>query len=448
MIIQRETRLPFPAADVWAWHMRQGALERLVPPWVNATILAAPAPADGAQVAVDIRVGPRRSRWVVRHRDVVPGQRFSDEQVEGPFARWMHLHQFVDEPGGSVIRDKIDCRLPGGFNTLAGHEAREQVERALRYRHDTLAADLSLHRHVPPRRFVIAGASGLIGSALIPFLTSGGHQVTQLVRRRAAPGEATWDPGRGTLDPAILEGADAVINLAGAGIADRRWDTERKRELIDSRISATTLLARTIARLQRPPRAFVSVSAVGFYGDRGDEVLEDTSPRGDGFLAELAEQWEGAAREASGVTRVTHPRFSIVLSPRGGALGRMLLPFRLGVGGPLGRGDQWMSPASIDDTIDMIYRAALDDRLTGAFNAVGLEPVTSHTFARTLGSVLSRPAILPAPAPLLRLAFGEMADEALLASQRAVPTGLLARGFPFRNPTFEASLRHVLGRVA
>lgn len=448
MIIQRETHLPFPAAEVWAWHLRPGALERLVPPWVRANVLAAAPPADGAQATLDVRVGPRRTRWVLRHRDVAPGQRFAVEQVEGPFARWIRLHQFLEEPGGTLIRDKVDCQLPGGLNALAGQKAQEEIERAQRYQHDTLAADLALHQGVAPRRFVIAGASGLIGSALVPFLTSGGHQVTRLVRRPAREGEASWDPQREVLDPSVLEGADIVINLAGAGIADRRWSAGRKRELMESRLSTTSLLARTIARMQRPPRAFVSVSAVGFYGDKGNELLDDGSPRGEGFLAELAERWEGAAREAEGITRVTHPRFSLVLSPRGGALGRMLLPFRLGIGGPLGHGDQWMSPASIDDTIDMIYRAALDERLTGAFNAVGLEPVTSATFARTLGSVLSRPAILPAPAPALRLAFGELADAALLASQRAVPTTLLARGFPFRNPTFEAALRHVLGRAA
>ncbi len=447
MIIQRETQLPFPAADVWVWHMRPGAMERLIPPWIKATVVEAAPPADGSLAAVEIQLGLRRARWVVRHRDVIPGQRFSDEQVSGPFARWIHLHQFVDAPGGSVLRDKIDCRLPSGLNALVGHNVRERIERALRYRHDTLAADLALQRGVAPRRFVIAGAGGLIGSALLPFLMSGGHQVTRLVRRRPGEGEASWDPARGTLDPSALEGTDIVINLAGAGIADRRWSAARKRELVDSRVAATSLLARTIARLKRPPAAFVSVSGVGFYGDRGDEVLEDTSSRGNGFLADLAEQWEGAAREAADVTRVTHPRFGLVLSPRGGALGRMLLPFRLGVGGPLGHGGQWMSPASIDDTIDMIYRAALDDRLTGAFNAVGLEPVTSKAFARTLGAVLARPAILPGPAPALRLAFGELADEALLASQRAVPSALIAGGFPFRNPTFESALRHVLGRT-
>lgn len=295
-------------------------------------------------------------------------------------------------------------------------------------------------------RIVVAGASGLIGSALVPALVRAGHDVVRLVRRDAGPGEVPWNPLAGQLDPAAIDGAHVVINLSGEGIADGRWSAARKRALVESRVATTGLLANTIAQVAQPPGAFVSVSAVGYYGNRGDEVLDDSSPRGHGFLAELAGRWEEAAGPARGVARISHPRLGLVLSPRGGALPRMLLPFRLGLGGPLGNGRQWMNPASIDDTVAMIMTAAFDDGLSGSFNATGPEPVTNAIFTGVLASVLRRPAVLPVPAAVLRLAFGEMADEAILASQRVVPSTLLERGFTWQHPTLEAALRHVLGR--
>jgi uncharacterized protein (TIGR01777 family) len=395
---------------------------------------------------------------VAEHREVVEGRQFVDVQVEGPFARWTHLHAFEpDGADGAVVRDRIEFEVPCGAlgAAVGGGRARHKLEAMLRYRHDTLLADLTAHRGVAPRTFVVSGATGLVGSALVPFLTTGGHTVVRLVRRASAPGphgasrDVVWDPARGVLPAAELEGADAVVHLAGANIAGARWTAARKRLLLESRVQGTDLVARTIAGLARRPAALVSVSGVGIYGDRGDEVLEDSATPGSGFLTDLALRWEAAAEPARerGI-RTTHPRLGIVLSPAGGALARLLPPFRLGLGGPIGTGRQWMSSASIDDVVGMLYWSALRDEASGPFNAVGPDSVRNAAFAHTLGRVLDRPAFIPVPATPLRLVFGEMADAALLGSQRVVPTLLTRMGYPYRHPTLKDALLHVLGRVA
>lgn len=298
---------------------------------------------------------------------------------------------------------------------------------------------------MPPMRVVVTGSSGFIGSHLSAALASQGHSVTRLVRRAPAPGEAAWDPESGTIDAAALEGADAVVHLAGASIAGARWSPERKRVLRASRVGSTGVLARALASVSRPPRVLVSTSAVGIYGNRGDEVLSEGSPLGTGFLADLARDWEDAADPArqAGI-RVAHPRFGIMLGKGGGALAKMLLPFQLGLGGPLGDGSQWTSWISVDDAVGLVLFAIGESQVEGPFNAVALEPVTNAEFTRTLAEVLKRPAFLPIPAVALRLAMGEMADEMLLASQRVKPERALQWGYQFKYPTLETGLRAIL----
>jgi uncharacterized protein (TIGR01777 family) len=462
MIVDRTTRVPFAPEAVWAWHMRPGAFERLTPPWARVRVLSRTGGIEnGARVTLEVMSGPIPLRWVAEHREVVEGRQFADVQLEGPFARWNHLHAFEpDGAGGCVLRDWIECELPAGAigALVGGGHVRHELEAMLRYRHDTLHADLTAHRDVTARTFVVSGATGLVGSALVPFLTTGGHRVLRLVRGATTPGRQDagaalhnvgWDPERGVLPGSELEGADAVIHLAGASIAGARWTVARKQLLLESRVTGTDLLARTIAGLARRPSAFVSVSAVGIYGDRGDDELGDAAATGSGFLADLAVQWEGAAEpaRAAGI-RTAHPRLGIVLSPAGGALERLLPPFRLGAGGPIGSGRQWMAWASIDDVAGLLYWSALQPEASGAFNAVSPDTVRNAAFAHTLGRVLGRPAFLPVPAAALTLVFGEMAEAALLASQRAVPTLLTRVGYPYRHPTLDHALRHVLGRVA
>jgi uncharacterized protein (TIGR01777 family) len=301
-----------------------------------------------------------------------------------------------------------------------------------------------------PLSVVVSGASGLVGSSLLPFLTTGGHRVVPMVRSTRARGDASgvrWDPAAKVIDRAGLERVDAVVHLAGESIAGGRWTTEKKARIRGSRVDGTRLLCETLAALDAPPRTLVCASAIGFYGDRGGTPLDESSPRGKGFLADVCGEWEAAAApaRAAGI-RVVHLRFGVVLTPAGGALQRMLLPFRLGAGGVVGSGEQYMSWIAIDDAVGAIHHALVTPALEGPVNAVAPAAVTNREFTRALGRVLRRPTIVPMPAVIARLAFGEMADELLLASTRVVPRRLGESGFTFREPDLETALAHLLGR--
>jgi uncharacterized protein len=293
----------------------------------------------------------------------------------------------------------------------------------------------------------VTGASGLIGSAVCRRLEAAGHRVSRLVRRAAGPGEIFWDPAAGALYPVALEGTDAVVHLSGENVG-ARWTTARKARIRSSRVASTRLLSETLAGLQRPPHVLISASAIGIYGDRGDEVLTEESAPGDpdrDFLVSVSREWEKAAEPArvEGI-RVVHPRFGVVLSPAGGALRKMLLPFRLGLGGRLGSGKQWLSWISIDDAVQAIQRALVDDGLQGPVNVTAPEPLTNRDFTRTLARVLSRPAFFAVPESALRLAFGEMAGGTILSSARVLPARLLQAGYRFGYPDLVSALRHVL----
>jgi uncharacterized protein (TIGR01777 family) len=293
----------------------------------------------------------------------------------------------------------------------------------------------------------ISGATGLIGGALAARLRARNVRVRRLVRtaQPQSQDDIVWDPMRGVLAPSDLEGADAVVHLAGEPLA-HRWTDARKRAIRESRVRGTELVARTIAALDRRPRVLLSGSAIGIYGDRGDEPLDEESALGSGFLAAVAREWEAASSAAvdAGV-RVVLLRTGIVLSPHGGALERLLLPFRLGVGGPIGSGRQWMSWISLDDQVRAMEHALATTGLHGPVNLVSPNPVTNAEFAATLGRVLSRPALVPVPALALELAYGEMARATILAGQRVLPKALLRTEFQFAHPTLDQALRFELG---
>lgn len=292
---------------------------------------------------------------------------------------------------------------------------------------------------------LVSGSTGLVGKALLPYLTAQGHTVRRLVRSGGSATDVTWDPmGRGP-DPAKLEGIDAVVHLAGESIMGR-WTEEKKRRIRESRRQGTRLLSEAIAKMSKPPTVMVSASAIGYYGGRGSESLTEESAPGQGFLTEVCQEWEAATQAASdkGV-RVVHPRIGIVLSPNGGALAQMLLPFRLGVGGKIGSGSQYMSWIALDDLIGIIGFALKTENLRGAVNATAPKPETNADYTRTLGKVLHRPTIFPMPAFAAKLAFGEMGETLLLEGARVLPARLAAAGYPFRYPELEGALRHLLG---
>jgi uncharacterized protein len=450
----KRSRIAASADDVFRWHARPGALERLTPPWTALDVVERRGGIEnGARIAFNLPLGPTHVRWVAEHRDYVEGRQFRDVQVEGPFARWEHTHRF--EPDGSAastLEDRISYELPLGAvgGLLGGPFVRAMLAQMFTYRHETTAQDLATHAAYggAPLHVAVSGSTGLVGAALVPFLTTGGHRVSRLVRSTAASndGAVQWNPTAGTIDAAALEGVDAVVHLAGESVAGARWTDAVKARILDSRTRGTTLLAQTLAGLRRPPRVWVSASAIGYYGDRSDEELREDSGGGSGFLADVCRQWEAATKSAADAgIRVVHLRIGIVLSPAGGALKAMLVPFKLGAGGRIGSGTQYMSWISIDDLLGAILHALRSDTVTGAVNAVAPHAVTNAEFTRVLGHVLRRPTLFPVPAVAARLAFGAGADEMLLASARVQPARLQATGYAFRHDTLEAALRHGLG---
>ena len=454
-VFTRRTEFPVSVEALFAWHERPGAFERLSPPWDGVTVVERSGGIrDGARVVLSVPAGPVRTRWVIEHEGYVPNAQFRDVLRRGPFARWEHTHRFVSLGAGrSALEDVVEYDLPlGALGRIGGGAlTRGKIGRAFAYRHAVTAGDLARHAtlaHRPPMNVAITGSTGLVGSALVPFLTTGGHTVRRVVRdpARAAPGDVLWDPARGSIDAAALEGVDAVIHLAGEPVTER-WTRAHKEAIVASRVQGTRLIAETIARLARPPRVFVSTSAVGIYGDGGSQELDESGPHGRDFLADVAERWEAAAEpaRAAGV-RTVHPRLGVVLSPRGGALARLLPPFQLGGGGKIGSGKQWMSWISLDDTIGAYHHLLGADALDGPVNVTAPAPVTNEEFSRTLAHVLGRPALVTVPGFALKAMFGEMAEVMLLQGQRVLPRRLLESGFAFRHPTLEEGLRFELGR--
>ncbi len=448
-------RLPVSAGQGFAWHERDGAFERLSPPWQPVRIVERSGGIrDGARVTLDL--GFPAGRWRLEHFDYQAGVAFHDRQLAGPFARYEHAHRFRDEGGVGVLADELRFALPiAPLSAPAEGLVRARFEHLFAWRHRVTRDDLLriARRKSATLTIGVTDASGFIGSQLCAFLTTQGHRVKRFVRRavpRSGADSMAWAPERGELDPAALVGLDAIIHLAGAGIADAPWTAARKQELIDSRVRSTDTLARAMAAAlpQGGPRALVSCSAIGFYGDRADEKLTEASPAGRGFLADLAQQWERAAEpaRAAGV-RVVHPRIGIVLWPQSGALAKLALPFQFGAGGPLGDGKAWWSWISLHDLLDALLWAVEDGRAQGPFNAVAPRPVRQKELARTLGRVLSRPALAPAPAFALRALLGrEQADEMLLGSQHVLPWLLEAAGFEWRDPELEPALAALYGR--
>ncbi|MFE5775589.1 TIGR01777 family oxidoreductase [Brachybacterium sp. NPDC056505] len=485
MRIEARTPLDHGVDEVLAWHERPGALVRLTPPG-----MARIEDPDAGGLEVGRRVAVRLGapllpaglspRWELRHASredrgsgATAVHAFVDAQVTGPFRAWRHQHEIAGTgPGASEIRDRIDLEMPGGIGETGGigadeaggigglpaREARRTIERMLSFRGEQLRDDLAFHarRAGSPRLVVaIAGASGLIGTQLVALLRTGGHRVIRMVRGRAeGPDEISWDPERGELDPADLEGVDAVVNLAGRPISTR-FTARAEREILTSRVHGGDLIARTLARMRGGsgapdgPGILVQASAIGAYGaQRPGELLTEDDAFGDDVLARVCEEWEASSAPAvrAGV-RVVHLRTGIVLSDGGGALLPQIPMFLAGIGGRLAAPDAVLSWITLDDMTRAYAHALCTDELEGPVNAVAPAPVTSREFARTLGRVLHRPSLVPVPGFGPALLLGrEGAKELVRADQDVDASRLLGSGFDPAHTELEQALRHVLRR--
>ncbi len=448
---ERSCTLPYPREVVFNWHTRPGAFERLNPPWRPVRILeSSHSIQNGARVKIKLPVlGPVGLPWLLEHTNYIDQSQFCDEQISGPFASWRHLHRFVaTNDHETTLADTITYELPRYIQPLTPvikPLLERELHRLFAFRHAALAADLQLlsrFKDKPRLKFLVTGASGLIGSALCSYLSTAGHCVVRLVRH--APrneNEYFWDPAHNQIDANAFNGIDVVVHLAGENIAARRWSAQQKAELRESRVLTSRLLAHAISSLSVQPKVFLAASGVGIYGDTGGSVADEKYPSGEGFLSDLAREWESSYAQLCTCMRVVSLRFGTVLSARGGALRKMLPAFQAGVGGSLGSGKQWMSWIALQDVIGAIEHAAYTSTLSGPVNVTAPASCSNREFTKTLGRVLKRPTMFPVPAPVLRILFGELADALLLSNSRIVPTKLLESGYVFSLPTLEAALR-------
>ena len=451
-----EWRSPMPVRveELFAYHARPGAFERLTPPWQKLRVVEqSGGMKDGGRMVFDVWFGPVKRRWVAELGGYVENSQFTDHQAEGPFAAWDHTHRFLPRPdGASELLDHVEYRLPAGraADIVGGRSVTRQIERLFRFRHTRTLMDVRRHAvwaGEPRRTVAISGASGLIGTALGSYLSTAGHRVIKLVRGEpVGPEEVSWDPAAGRLDPADLAGVDAVVNLAGASISSL-WTSSQRKAIMQSRVQATETLATAIAQMDPRPAVFISASAVGAYGSSGGAAITEESPLGGGFLADVCRAWEAAAAPVADLgVRLATPRFGIVVSGAGGAVAKMAPAFKAGAGTRLGDGNQWWSWVDLDDVLAALEWAMHDDELSGPFNVTAPEPVSNAEFTKTLGHVLRRPAVLAAPNGVVRRGFGGMGEEMFLASQRAAPRRLNQRGFRFEFPELEPALRYELGK--
>ena len=424
-LFEYQARYPCSAKELYNWHSRQGALERLLPPWQKISVITRQGGIEpGARVELDMRIGPCAIRYRARHTDNIPGVMFNDIQEKGPFSSWRHSHFFSDSDDGTLLRDQVEYAL-FGHRFLPGYiknSFRNSLHRLFTYRKQLLSEDIRLHQRssVTPLKILVTGASGVIGRDLLPLLTTGGHQVFTLVRRRPDPecGEIYWDPANGIL-PGELPEIDGVIHLAGEYIGLSRWSAEKKHRVIDSRIRGTKLLAKTLADQKKPPKVFLCASAIGFYGNGGEQIIDEMAQSGNDFISEVCRLWEKGTKPAQDAgIRTVFMRLGIGLTPQGGALQRILAASSCGFIRRFGNGRQYISWISRDDMVSAMLHTLSCPHLQGPVNIVAPEPVTNSQFMQTLARICRRPLLFPMPAGLLQMFYGQMASEILLSGVR------------------------------
>ncbi|MDJ0623401.1 MAG: TIGR01777 family oxidoreductase [Desulfocapsaceae bacterium] len=443
---------PCGVKELYDWHARPGALERLIPPWEKTTVVRKKGGLDpGGEVEMLMHAGPFPFRWHAHHVENTPGTMFRDIQHRGPFSNWSHTHHFQEGSNCAFLEDNIEYKLP--FHAYIPPAVKKHVEdtlhRTFEHRRRVLTADLKLHNKLMtrPMKILISGASGVLGRALQPLLTTGGHEVWKLVRRQPdrEQNELFWNPQTGEIDE--LPAFDAVVHLAGEYIGLGRWTPEKKKIILESRTKGTRLLAATIAGHPDPPAVFLSASAIGYYGDTQSAWVEEGSPSGNDFISEVCRLWEQSAApaEQAGI-RTVLMRIGVSISPGGGALERLLSTSPLGLIRSFGSGKQYISWISLDDTISAIYHAMCTDALEGPLNICAPAPVTNKVFMQILAKATGRPLLFSVPTTLLKAIYGQMASEILLSGCRTSCRKLQDSGFVFRHATLDEALTNMLGK--
>jgi uncharacterized protein (TIGR01777 family) len=454
--------------ELFAWHIREGAFERLNPPWHQFKVIERRGNIqNGGTVKIKMKIaGPIHTTWLVKHSDYVEGKQFRDSQIKGLFSSWSHTHLLNSfERSSSILDDHVEYSLPWGMlsETLVSALINKKLNQMFDYRHRIISDDLLVHATANkirgndrPMTIGITGSSGFIGSSLIPFITTGGHRVIRFIRRPVSDGNnfknvksIQWNLSSSM--SLIDENIDAVVNLSGENIFGR-WTKEKKKRIFDSRVNTTQSLCKLLSSLDKPPKVLVSASATGYYGDRGDEILTEESPpsssSSNDYLSYVCRSWEEATQIAkeSGI-RVVNLRIGIVLSSSGGMLSKILPIFKLGFGIRIGNGNQYMSWIGLDDLLGLILYAITDKSISGPVNAVSPNPITNADFTMALGRVLSRPTKFSIPKSMIKLPLGEeLANAAILSSTRVIPERLIEMGYKFRFPYLESVLRHTLGK--
>jgi len=446
--------------EIWNWYNSPGAFRRIMPEWEGIIPMNAGALENDDETIFKVGIGPIRQTWVAKHHSVIPGETFADRMMRGPFGAWNHVHRFDSTGAGkTTIYDDVEYKLPLHFVTgwSAGLTVLPRMRQMFKYRSTRVDSDIKQIQataNQPRQKVLVSGSTGMIGLQLCAFLETAGHDVYRLLRPKTKlPADVNsekvirWNDLTGDVLEGDMNGFDSVIHLAGAGIGDKRWSKKRKQLIRDSRVIPTENLSRVLASLDKPPKTLLSGSAIGFYGDRGSEVLDEKSKSGSDFLAEICSEWEEASSQAKDAgIRVVNLRTGIVVSPLGGALSKLLLPAKMGGGGPVGGGKQIQSWISLDDEIFAIHHLMMTESCTGPYNLTSPNPVPQKKFAKILGRVIRRPAFMPLPGFMIRIMFGEMGKKLVLEGQHVEPSRLLESGFEFTYNDLESCLRNCLGR--